>query len=51
MNSLPNTMVGAILTGPEQIYIREVDVDRPGMGEIILAVRAATTCGTDVKVF
>ena len=51
MNSLPNTMVGAILTGPEQIDIREVDVDRPGMGEIILAVRAATTCGTDVKVF
>lgn len=51
MTGLPNTMVGAVLTGPEQIDIRELDVERPGAGEITLAVRAATTCGTDVKVF
>ena len=51
MASLPKTMVGAILTGPEQIDIRELNVGRPDAGELILAVHAATTCGTDVKVF
>ena len=51
MTSLPKTMIGAILTGPEQIDIREIALDPPGVGELILAVRAATTCGTDVKVF
>ncbi|MEK9754683.1 MAG: alcohol dehydrogenase catalytic domain-containing protein [Rhodospirillaceae bacterium] len=49
--TLPKKMVGAVLTGPERIEIRDVPVERPGPGEIILAVNAATTCGTDVKVF
>lgn len=48
---LPSRMQGAVLTGPEQIEIRELPVPRPGPGEIVLEVRAATTCGTDVKVF
>ena len=49
--NLPATMTGAVLTGPEVIEIREVPVPRPGPAEIVLAVEAATTCGTDVKVF
>ena len=48
---LPETMIGAVLVGPEKIDIREVPVGRPGEGEILLRVEAATTCGTDVKVF
>lgn len=40
-----------MLLGPEQIEIRDVPVPRPGPGEILLRVEAATTCGTDVKVF
>lgn len=48
---LPNTMLGAMLLGPERIELREVPVEAPGAGEILLAVEAATTCGTDVKVF
>ncbi|NIR61172.1 MAG: alcohol dehydrogenase catalytic domain-containing protein, partial [Gammaproteobacteria bacterium] len=51
MQALPETMRGAILTGPESIEIREVPVPRPADDEIILRVRAATTCGTDVKVY
>jgi len=51
MSDLPKSMIGAMLTGPESIEIREVDLVRPGPGEILLAVEAATTCGTDVKVF
>jgi L-iditol 2-dehydrogenase len=48
---LPARMIGAVLLGPESIEIREVDVPRPDVGELILRVGAATTCGTDVKVF
>jgi L-iditol 2-dehydrogenase len=49
--SLPATMQGAMLLGPEEIEVREVPVPRPGSGEILLKIEAATTCGTDVKVF
>ena len=45
------TMLGAVLLGPERIEVRQVPVGRPGRGEILLAIEAATTCGTDVKVF
>jgi L-iditol 2-dehydrogenase len=49
--TLPATMQGAMLLGPETIEIRDVPVPRPGDGEMLLKIEAATTCGTDVKVF
>lgn len=39
------------LLGPEHIELREEPVPEPGDGEILVRIRAATTCGTDVKVF
>ncbi|HUO85540.1 MAG TPA: alcohol dehydrogenase catalytic domain-containing protein [Thermoanaerobaculia bacterium] len=39
------------LTGPERIELREEPVPEPGEGEIVIRITAATTCGTDVKVF
>ena len=51
MHALPDRMRGAILVGPEHIEIQDLPVPRPGPGEIVLRVRAATTCGTDVKVY
>ncbi len=39
------------LLGPERIELREEPVPAPGEGELLVRVRAATTCGTDVKVF
>lgn len=48
---IPATMQGAMLLGPQQIEIRDVPVPRPGLGEMLLRVEAATTCGTDVKVY
>ena len=51
MAAIPQTMIGAVLTGPEAIEIRDVPVPEPGPGEMLLKVEAATTCGTDVKVF
>ncbi len=50
-NAIPKTMRGAMLLGPEHIEIRETPVVPPARGEILLRVRAATTCGTDVKVY
>jgi L-iditol 2-dehydrogenase len=51
VTTLPTTMQGAMLLGPQTIEIRDVPVPHPGEGEILLKVEAATTCGTDVKVF
>ena len=48
---IPETMRGAVLMGPERIEIQDLPVPRPGPGEILLSVEAATTCGTDVKVY
>jgi L-iditol 2-dehydrogenase len=45
------TQRAAFLLGPEQIEIRSVPIDEPEVGEILVRIEAATTCGTDVKVF
>ena len=44
-------MLGAVLLGPERIEIQRVPVPLPDPGEFLLSVEAATTCGTDVKVY
>lgn len=51
IGELPATMCAAVLTGPERIDVRELPVPRPAPGELLLKVGAATTCGTDVKVY
>ena len=44
-------MRAAMLLGPERLEIHDLPVPRPGPGEMLLRIGAATTCGTDVKVF
>ena len=39
------------LLGPEHIELREEPVPLPREGELLVRIRAAITCGTDVKVF
>lgn len=39
------------LLGPETLELRDVPVPSPSAGEIVVRVGAATTCGTDVKVY
>jgi len=39
------------LLGPEQVEMRTHAIPEPGPGQILLAIRAATTCGTDLKVY
>ena len=44
-------MSAAVLYGKEQLRIERVDVPKLGRGDVLVRVRAALTCGTDVKVF
>jgi L-iditol 2-dehydrogenase len=44
-------MTAAVLYGKEHLQIETVDVPRIGRGDVLVRVRAALTCGTDVKVF
>ena len=44
-------MTAAVLYGKEQLQIETVDVPKLGPGDVLVRVRAALTCGTDVKVF
>ena len=44
-------MTAAVLYGKEQLRIESVDVPELGRGDLLVRVRAALTCGTDVKVF
>jgi L-iditol 2-dehydrogenase len=44
-------MTAAVLYGKEQLRIETVDVPELGSGDVLVRVRAALTCGTDVKVF
>jgi len=37
--------------GPGHLELRDVPIPQPGSGEILVRIRAATTCGTDVKTF
>jgi L-iditol 2-dehydrogenase len=45
------TMQAAVLHGREDIRIEDVPVPEAAVGEIIVRVGAALTCGTDLKVF
>jgi L-iditol 2-dehydrogenase len=44
-------MTAAVLYGKERLQVETVDVPRIGKGDVLVRVRAALTCGTDVKVF
>ena len=44
-------MVAAVLYGREHLEIEWVDIPSLGAGDVLVRVRAALTCGTDVKVF
>ncbi len=39
------------LLGAERVEMRQQPIPRPGLGQILIRVEAATTCGTDLKVW
>jgi len=44
-------MRAALLYGVKDLQIQDVDMPEVGYGEILVKVKAATTCGTDLKIF
>ncbi|MGH9675329.1 MAG: zinc-binding dehydrogenase [Bryobacteraceae bacterium] len=44
-------MLAAVLYGREDLKVESVPIPRIGAGDLLVRVRAALTCGTDVKVF
>ncbi len=44
-------MLAARIHGKEDVRIEDLDRPTPGPGEVLVRVRAATTCGTDLKIF
>jgi L-iditol 2-dehydrogenase len=44
-------MTAAVLYGPEDVRIERIPVPTIGPGDALVRVAAATTCGTDAKVF
>ena len=45
------TSKAAFLLGPQRIAVRSFQTPEPGPGELLVQVGAATTCGTDLKVY
>ncbi len=44
-------MKAAILYGPKDVRLEEIDIPKVSSGEILVKIEAALTCGTDAKVF
>lgn len=47
--TIPKKMTGAILPGNSTVELREFDVPEPGYGQVLLATRASTICGSDIR--
>ena len=44
-------MLAAVLYGKEQVRVERVAIPKLDPGDVLVRVRTALTCGTDVKVF
>jgi threonine dehydrogenase-like Zn-dependent dehydrogenase len=44
-------MRALVITGRESARVAEVDVPEPGAGQVVVDVRRAGICGTDVELF
>jgi len=51
MSRLPASQRVVHLLGPRRTRLHRVPLARPGAGELLVKVEAATTCGTDLKVY
>lgn len=44
-------MLATLLLEPGRLELREVDIPRAGPGEVVVKIRTALTCGTDLKTY
>ena len=45
------TMTAAVLYGKSDVRIEQAPVPRIGKGEVLVRIKAALTCGTDIKTY
>lgn len=43
------TMTGAILPGNSTVELRQFDVPKPGVGQVLVKTMASTICGSDIR--
>ena len=43
-------MKAAVLRAPQVLEVGDIETPEAGPGELILSVRAATVCGTDLRI-
>ncbi len=48
-DEMPEAMKAAFLPGNSTVEIKDVPVPKPGHGEVLLAVKASTICGSDIR--
>jgi 2-desacetyl-2-hydroxyethyl bacteriochlorophyllide A dehydrogenase len=46
---MSSTMLGAYLPGKSQVELRDVAVPSPGPGQVVVAIKASTICGSDLR--
>ncbi len=46
---LPKSMVGATLPGNSTVEMKEFEVPTPGYGQVVVATRSSTICGSDIR--
>lgn len=44
-------MLAGFLVGPKRIEIREIETPTPSKGEVLVKIKTALTCGTDLKAY
>ncbi len=49
MRSIPKTMAGAILPGNSTVEIKQFQVPVPGERQVLVAVKASSICGSDIR--
>ncbi len=45
------TMKAAVFHGIKDVKLEDIEIPRPGPGELLMKIRAALTCGTDAKTY
>jgi L-iditol 2-dehydrogenase len=48
---MTDLMRGVVYLGPGQLELRKVEIPKVGPDDILIKIKAATTCGTDVKTY
>ena len=51
MSLVPGSMQAALLRGPRDVTLETIAVPAIGANDVLVHIEAATTCGTDLKVF